>query len=125
MGKELVKIGIIGLGRLGLEHARNIQNHVPRAQLSAVCSLVAEELSNANQEFAPQMATQDYHELLNDSSLDGIVIATNSQTHCEIICAAAKAGCKHVFTEKPLGMSMDEVERIKATTEAHPGMLIQ
>jgi len=63
--------------------------------------------------------------LTADILLDCIVIATNSQTHCEIICAAAEAGSKYVFTEKPLGMPMDEVNLIKATLEAHTEMLLQ
>jgi len=120
-----VKLGIIGLGRLGLEHARNIHQHVQNAALTAVCSVVPEELESASEEFRPQMVTGVYHEILGNPHLDGIVIATNSQTHCEIICAAAKAGCRYVFTEKPLGMSMEEVNRIKDTVEAHPGMLLQ
>ena len=102
-----VKLGIIGLGRLGLEHARNIHHHVQNAELTAICSVVPEELESASQLFAPQMVTDDYHEILRNPHLDGVVIATNSQTHCEIICAATEAGCQHVFTEKPLGMSMD------------------
>ena len=63
--------------------------------------------------------------LTADILLDCIVIATNFQTHCEIICAAAEAGSKYVFTEKPLGMPMDEVNLIKATLEAHTEMLLQ
>ena len=120
-----VKLGIIGLGRLGLEHARNIYHHVQNAELTAICSVLPEELESASRQFAPRMVTDDYHEILRNSHLDGIVIATNSQTHCEIICAAAEAGCQSVFTEKPLGMSMDEINLIKDTVEAHSGMLLQ
>jgi myo-inositol 2-dehydrogenase/D-chiro-inositol 1-dehydrogenase len=71
------------------------------------------------------MATDDYHEVLQNSHLDGIVIATNSQTHCEIICAASEAGCQYVFTEKPLGMSMDEINQIRNALNNHPGMFLQ
>ena len=120
-----VKLGIIGLGRLGLEHARNIHRQIPNAALTAICSVMPEELESASEEFKPQMVTDDYHEILRNPHLEGIVIATNSQTHCEIICAAAETGCRYVFTEKPLGMSMEEVNRIRDTLEAHPGMLLQ
>jgi myo-inositol 2-dehydrogenase/D-chiro-inositol 1-dehydrogenase len=120
-----VKLGIIGLGRLGLEHARNIYQHIQNAALTAVCSVMPQELASASEQLTPQMVTDDYREILRNPHLDGIVIATNSQTHCEIICAAAQAGCRYVFTEKPLGMSMDEVNRIKDTLECHPGLILQ
>jgi len=71
-----VKLGIIGLGRLGLEHARNIYHHVQNAELTAICSVVPEELESASLQFAPRMVTDDYHEILRNSHLDGIVIAT-------------------------------------------------
>ena len=40
-----VKIGVVGLGRLGHQHADNIVNHVRNAQLSAVCSVQGDELA--------------------------------------------------------------------------------
>ena len=39
-----IKMGIVGLGRLGMEHARNIAFNIPNAELIAVCSAVKEEL---------------------------------------------------------------------------------
>jgi myo-inositol 2-dehydrogenase / D-chiro-inositol 1-dehydrogenase len=122
---ENVKLGIIGLGRLGLEHANNIHYAVAEAEVAAVCSIVDEELEKAKKLFSPKKVTRDYRELLQDRSLDGIVITTNSQTHCRIICDAAESGVKHLFTEKPIGMTMEEIDAIKAAVSSRPDMLFQ
>ncbi len=123
MGK--VKLGIIGLGRLGRKHAENIHYNIPEAELNAICSVVPAELDLVSKEMSPSMVTESYGEILGNGDLDGVVISTNSQTHCEIICAAAEAGVKHVYTEKPLGMSREEIDKIKDAVESSPGMVLQ
>ncbi len=119
------KLGIIGLGRLGIEHATNIHQNIPEAELYAVCSVVENELDRARSMFNPAIVTNDYTELLNNNDLDGVVIATNSQTHCQIICDAVEAGVKHIYTEKPIGMSMEEIDQIKAAVESRDDLLFQ
>src|SRR4051794_4913143 len=54
-----------------------------------------------------------YEDLLKEKSIDAVVLATPHSTHAEQIAAAAKAG-KHVFVEKPLGLSRAECERALA-----------
>jgi myo-inositol 2-dehydrogenase/D-chiro-inositol 1-dehydrogenase len=120
-----VKIGIIGLGRLGYEHAKNIHYSIPSAELYAVCSVVDKELERAKTDFNPQVVTKDYKELLSMKELDAVVVATNSGTHCELVCAAADSGVKNIYTEKPIGMSLDEINRMKAAVEAHNDILLQ
>lgn len=114
---DKVKIGIIGLGRLGRKHAENIHYRIPNAELTGICSTVEEELNSVKDEMNPKYVTKDYKELINIKELDGIVIASNSALHCEMICEAAKAGVKNIFCEKPLGMSIEEIDLIKNTLE--------
>lgn len=120
-----IKLGIIGLGRLGMEHAKNIHYHIPDAELHAVCSVVDAELEKAKELFEPVLVTKDYQELFSSPELDGVVIATSSGTHCEIICAAVEAGVKNIYTEKPIGMSMEEIDKIKDTVDSAEGVLCQ
>ena len=122
---EKVKLGIIGLGRLGRKHAENIHFHIPQAELTAICSLIQEELDAVVKEMDPQYITKDYTEIIENDHLDGIVIASSSQEHAAMICAAAKAGRKNVFTEKPIGMTLEEIDRIKKEVGANPGMKFQ
>lgn len=85
---DKVKLGIVGLGRLGRQHAHNIKYLIREAELHAVCSILPEEIEKAKQDFAPPVATSDFEDLLSIRELDGLVIASNSQTHCEMICRA-------------------------------------
>jgi len=122
---ETTKLGIIGLGRLGLEHAKNIHSAIPEAELAMVCSVVDAELEKAAELFPDAARTKDYNELFANRGLDGVVIATNSQTHREMICAAIDAGVKNIYTEKPIGLSREEIDAIKDAVEGAEGLTLQ
>ncbi len=121
---DKIKLGIAGLGRLGRKHAENIHYHIPEAELTAVCSVVQGELDSVAEEMHPEYITDNYSELLS-YPLDGIVIAASSQEHCSMICQAALAGRKYVYTEKPLGMSLKEIDKIKDSVRSNKGMKLQ
>lgn len=114
---EKVKLGIVGLGRLGREHAANINYNITNAELVAVCSAIQEEVDAVMKEMNPSYGTTNYMDLFNDKNLDGIVIASNSAYHCQMICDAANAGVKNIYCEKPLGMTLEEIDLIKETVE--------
>lgn len=122
---EKMKIGIIGLGRLGRKHAENIYYKVPNAELTAICSVVQEELDMVSKEMSPKYITKDYMELFNNKELDGVVIATSSQSHCKMICDAAEAGVKNIYTEKPLGMTIEEIDLIRDTVNKNDVNIFQ
>ena len=114
---EQVKLGIVGLGRLGRNHAANIHYHLPNAELTAICSMVEAELDSVGAEMLPRYRYTDYREMFQNRELDGVVIATNSQSHCEMACAAAEFGVKNVYIEKPLGMTLEEIEQIRRAVD--------
>ncbi|HWQ80220.1 MAG TPA: Gfo/Idh/MocA family oxidoreductase [Anaerovoracaceae bacterium] len=122
---EKVKLGIVGLGRLGRRHAANINYNVLNAELAAVCSAIPEEVESVMKEMNPGYGTTDYMEMFNDKSLDGIVIASNSAYHCKMICDAANAGVKNIYSEKPLGMTLEEIDLIKETVEKNGVQIFQ
>lgn len=120
-----VRLAIVGLGRLGYEHARNIHYHVPGAELVAICSVRRDELERVQGEITPEFVTESVDELLDWGRFDGIVIATNSQTHADLICRSAAAGVPAIYTEKPIGMSMEELDRIKDSVQARSDLIFQ
>lgn len=122
---EKVKLGIVGLGRLGREHAANINYNIINAELTAICSAVQEEVDQVMKEMSPAYGTTDYMELFNDRNLDGIVIASNSAFHCQMICDAAHAGVKNIYCEKPLGMTLEEIDQIKEAVEKNGVKVMQ
>ncbi len=110
-----LKIGCIGAsGRAGTLARRCMQD--PNAQLVAICDINPERLVSAEtafkQSFGIELQTfADYHEMLEDPSLDVVVVATPDWLHHEMAIAAFKAG-KHVFLEKPVGINFKQASEI-------------
>ena len=122
---DKARIGIIGLGRLGRKHAENIHYRIANAELAAVCSVVPAEVDAVAKEMHPRLATGDYHELLESDDVDAVVIASSSQAHAEMICEAARVGRSYVYTEKPIGMTIAEIDEIRRAVGANRGMHLQ
>ncbi len=97
---QILRWGIIGIGRFGRLHARAVQS-LPELELVAVCNRNPQRLADASAEFGVQRAYADYHELLADPGVDVVSITTHWQEHYEIARAALESG-KHVLLEKPM-----------------------
>ncbi|MFC3884585.1 Gfo/Idh/MocA family oxidoreductase [Bacillus songklensis] len=114
-----VKIGIVGLGRLGRQHAENLAFRIRNCELHAICSVVKEEVDELQREWGIPHGYTNYNDMLENKELDAIFIASPSGFHCEQIEKALEKGF-HVFTEKPLGLHLNEVVRVKEAVEKHP-----
>ncbi|MDC1517401.1 inositol 2-dehydrogenase [Cyclobacteriaceae bacterium] len=114
-----VKIGVVGLGRLGHQHADNIVNNVRNAQLSAVCSVQEDELDRAKKEWGLDQCYTDYNEMLAQAELDAVAIISPSNLHCEQVISALEKEL-HVFCEKPLGISKAECWVVEKAVAAQP-----
>jgi predicted dehydrogenase/threonine dehydrogenase-like Zn-dependent dehydrogenase len=78
---------------------------------------------HAGRKFGFERATTDPTAALEDAQTDIAVISTRHDTHASLVLAALAAG-KHVFTEKPLCLSLDELSRIQAAAAGSPGLLM-
>lgn len=114
-----IRIGLVGLGRLGMTHATNIANNIPTMELVAICSVDQAELNAAQALLQVKETYSDYQEMLTSPNLDGIVIVSPSSFHCQHIQLALDAGF-HVFCEKPIGLALSEIEDTLAVIEQHP-----
>lgn len=114
-----VNVGIIGLGNLGSVHAHNLAFHTPNAELIAVCRRSETKVKEAKERLHAKYAYTDFHEMIKNQELDAVVIVSPSALHCEQIQAALDAEL-HVFSEKPLGLSVEECQVAEAAVEAHP-----
>ena len=61
--------------------------------------------------YAISISTTDYHEILNDTKIDAVIITTRHNSHASFVIASLEAG-KHVFVEKPLALSEEELLKI-------------
>ena len=116
---KTIKVGIAGLGRLGKVHANNIAFKIPNAQLTAACSIMPAELEYAKTELGVTDVYTDFREMLEKADIDAVAIVTTSSEHCWQIEAALDAG-KHVFTDKPLGVDLEQCKIAEAAVERHP-----
>lgn len=114
-----LKIGLIGCGGITQAHVNGWKGVTDRAEIVAVAD-VSRENAEAR---AAQIGTNpeivsDYRDLLVDKEIDAVDISLPHHLHCEAIVAAAKAG-KHLMTEKPLCLNLDEAAQIsKAVKES-------
>jgi predicted dehydrogenase len=103
MSRKRARLGVVGLGVAGRRHAETVASCLANAELAALVDANDTVASEFSERFgAPRTG---YAELLADDSIDGLVLATPTPLHPEMIEQAARAG-KHVFCEKPLGLDM-------------------
>lgn len=117
-----VKVGIAGLGRLGKVHAENLAFKIPNAELTAACSIMPAELTYAQEVLGVKEVYSDYREMLAKADIDAVAIITTSGEHCWQIEAALDAG-KHVFSDKPLGVNVEECKIAEKSVERHPDLV--
>ncbi len=104
-----VKIAVIGTGRMGSVHVRNIALQIPDADLVAVCDIRLEVAQAVADECRIKRVVKDYRELLADKDIEAILIATSTDTHAFIMKDVAESG-KHIFCEKPLALDLDKTD---------------
>ncbi|MCA9766347.1 MAG: inositol 2-dehydrogenase [Carnobacterium sp.] len=117
-----VNFGIVGLGRLGKIHAKNLAKNVPGSMLVAACSIVPEELEHAKNELGVEEVYATFDEMINSPSINAVAIVSPSGFHVEQITKAMKKGL-HVFTEKPLGLNVAEIESVIKVINNHPNQI--
>jgi inositol 2-dehydrogenase len=110
-----LKCGVIGYGRLGAWHARNIMRNV-HAELCAVADSFDDALVKAEKETGVEKLYRDYRDLLEDSDIKGVVIASSTKYHFGMLMDAVDAG-KSIFVEKPITYTVEEADAICAAIE--------
>jgi myo-inositol 2-dehydrogenase / D-chiro-inositol 1-dehydrogenase len=104
-----VRVCVIGLGRAGLIHARNFAAAVPEAKLVAITDPNPEALQNSLEELRPEKGFSHWQEAVSNDDIEAVVVATPTDTHKEIVVAAAQSG-KHILCEKPMALNSQECD---------------
>lgn len=115
---EKLKVGVIGLG-MGRAHLAAAIEY--GAEVGLICDLSDEKLEKWGTEnnVPREKWTKDYHDIINDESINVVIIATPDQQHRQQIAECLKAG-KHVMCEKPLALTRDDIVAIVKDVEEHP-----
>ena len=100
----MIKIGIVGLGRIGLVHLTNIQHFIPNAVVVAACSGSEKSLAFAKKFGVPNRFTS-MEQMLAEVEIDAVVLASPTSFHFEHLMYAISSQ-KHIFCEKPIDLSI-------------------
>lgn len=114
-----IKIGAIGLGRLGYQHAFNLRFSIPGVELVALCDMNEEKLNKTAKVWGVPHAYTDFEAMIQNRELDAIAITSPSHLHTVQIARALEQGL-HVFSEKPLGTTVEECKIAETAVEQHP-----
>ena len=109
MSAGTVGVGVIGVGRIGSMHAGLLARQVPGARLVAVQDRAAERAQEVASDLGVPAAVT-VEEILDRPGVDAIAICSSTETHADLIIAAAQAG-RAVFCEKPVSVDLAEVDR--------------
>lgn len=112
-----IKVGIIGLGKMGGIRAKTIRENDHTVLVSGTDATPPEK------GFDDLTFLPDYQSVIN-SDVDAIFVCTPNRFIPDIVVAALDAG-KHVFCEKPPGRNMADIERIIEAEKRHPGLVVK
>jgi inositol 2-dehydrogenase len=115
MNKKL-RLGVIGLGRLGSSYAKYLNGRIGGAHLVAVSDVNEEAVSSLAAELGVSKKYSQYQDLIADAEVEGVVIVSPTSTHQEIVAAAASQG-KPIFCEKPLSISLAAAQEMQRIVE--------
>jgi myo-inositol 2-dehydrogenase / D-chiro-inositol 1-dehydrogenase len=107
----MVKFALFGAGRIGVLHAANIAASRPRATLAYVYDTNPDAAARVAAQYHARIASS-VEAALADPAVDAVLIASSTNTHVDLITAAARAG-KAILCEKPLDLDIERVERCK------------
>ncbi len=111
----MLKIGIIGAGRIGKVHSESITYHVKDAVVAAIADPFMNQETRAWAEaLGIPSIYEDYHDILQDEDIDAVLICSSTDTHADISIEAIRAG-KHVFCEKPISQDLAKIKEVMET----------
>lgn len=111
-----LKLGIIGTGNIARStHLPALVKH-PEIEVVAACDIAEEKVRSIGKMFSIKDVYTDYMDILNRDDIDAVDICTPNYLHSVIAIAALKKG-KHVITEKPDAVSVEEVKKMEKAAQ--------
>ena len=111
----MASIAVLGTGRIGKMHAEIITNQIDGLDVASVYDVYTEGAEAVAASIGCERA-ESVDEIMS-SDVDAVAICTSTDTHVDLVVAAAEAG-KSIFLEKPVSLNLAEVDRAVAAVEA-------
>src|SRR5882762_4327992 len=118
-----VSCAVIGCGVWGREILQTLAT-LTNAPVSAICDTYQPSLNRAKESAPKAQAYLDYRKVIEDKSVEAVIVATPSHQHKEIVLAALQAG-KHVYCEAPLANNIDDARTIARAAKASRKLVFQ
>lgn len=108
---------VMGLGEMGLVHARNLAKD-RRVRLGLACSR-PDVLRSAASELCADAVYSSYGDAISDTDVTGLIIATSVDSHPEMLRQAIRGGKRYILCEKPLGHTVASIRGIREDIAAY------
>ena len=115
-----VTIGVIGAGAMSKAVVLPSLSKVS-VDLRSIASARGITAQHLAKRFGVKAATTDYKTIINDPAINTVIITTRHDTHAQMTIESLDAG-KHTFVEKPLALTLEELQRIKEAYERNSGL---
>lgn len=116
-----IKIGIIGIGNMGLSHLKNImEDKCPNIEAAAVCDINPRAIANAKEQYGGLLTYfDDAIEMLDSGIVDSCIVAVPHYDHTKYAIECLNRGI-HVMVEKPAGVYTKQVKEMNEVAKKHP-----
>lgn len=108
---KTVRVGVVGCGRVAQRRHLPILTTLPGVEVAAVADLNAETLGSVADRYGVERRYPEALALVEDTSLDAVLVCTPPREHYEVALAALENG-RHVFVEAPLALSVAHCDRL-------------
>lgn len=122
INKDKVVIGLIGAGNFARSTMLPSMKKSGLYEFKTLATTGGINAAQASHNFKFRNLTNDYHEILNDSEIDLVIISTNHNSHAKFIIEALDAG-KNVYCEKPLCITSEEIKQVEEAYRRNKGNL--
>lgn len=120
-GQARVRVGVVGAGAFARSMLMPSLSQI--ADIVAIATATGVSARSSATRFRAALATTDPEAVLRSPEVDAVLIATRHDSHAAYVAAALDAG-KHVFVEKPLALSEEELQNVEAAAAHSAGILM-
>lgn len=119
----ILKVAIIGVGRMGRRHVQVVQNL--GLSLVGICDQSSEVLKICQQEnnVPSNQHYMSVEKMLKKAHPDCVIVSTTSPMHCDYTCQAAESGAKYILCEKPMAISIAQCDKMIQTCKQYSAHL--
>ncbi len=104
-----IRVGVIGAGRIGRVHAKNLSFYLPEAEVVAVADPFRKAAERCAADLRIARAFEDYRRIMEDPQIEAVIVCSSTDTHAHMIEESATAK-KHIFCEKPIALDLSQID---------------